>query len=503
MLKKLCQSMGLAAMVLVMNYGDLLGGGADVRMHVPFSLVGICIAQIADIILLGLAIFAVIASVQRTRFYGRFLVLLAAIVPVYVVFRMRGLLPFGTPEGLLPVLSVSWIALVVLLFMKSPTGYRRLIQLGGAAGIFFAVFAFGSILQLLWVMTWKPGPQRHDAVWAHTPQPAREHPRIVWVVFDELSYRELFEHRLDGLQLPNFDALRAQSTLFGKAEPIGSRTVKIIPSLFSGHTVDEVRFGFDNGLKVHFTGTHGWHVLDGPQTVFADAQRNGWRTGAVGWYNPYCTMYAGAIDDCYWTNLDKIDGPMAQRHSLLRNIWSPLQQMASEIKGPESAARESCSYEVRQRYETHMDLEEHSLEMLRTDQADFVFLHLAIPHSPSIWSRRTASFTRSCGSSYIDDLALADAELGRVLGILQTSPRWNNTSVIVQGDHGWRVNIWSSLPAWTEEDEEASDDVFDPRPAVLIHQAGQTQPATYAEAWSLLNVHEVIEQMVQGKQVRF
>ena len=38
MLKKLCQSLGLASLILVMNYGDLLGGGADVRMHMPFAL---------------------------------------------------------------------------------------------------------------------------------------------------------------------------------------------------------------------------------------------------------------------------------------------------------------------------------------------------------------------------------------------------------------------------------------------------------------------------------
>ena len=34
-LKKLSQSIGLSSLILVMNYGDLLGGGSDVRMHVP------------------------------------------------------------------------------------------------------------------------------------------------------------------------------------------------------------------------------------------------------------------------------------------------------------------------------------------------------------------------------------------------------------------------------------------------------------------------------------
>jgi hypothetical protein len=36
MLKKLCQCLGLSSLILVINYGDLLGGGSDVRMHTPF-----------------------------------------------------------------------------------------------------------------------------------------------------------------------------------------------------------------------------------------------------------------------------------------------------------------------------------------------------------------------------------------------------------------------------------------------------------------------------------
>ena len=39
MAKKFCQCFGLASLLLVVNYGDLLGGGADVRMHVPYRLI--------------------------------------------------------------------------------------------------------------------------------------------------------------------------------------------------------------------------------------------------------------------------------------------------------------------------------------------------------------------------------------------------------------------------------------------------------------------------------
>ena len=69
MLKKFGQCLGLSSMWLVMSYGDLLGGGYDVRMHVPFALNGIVWAQLTDIVLLGLLLFAIIGPLSRTRLY--------------------------------------------------------------------------------------------------------------------------------------------------------------------------------------------------------------------------------------------------------------------------------------------------------------------------------------------------------------------------------------------------------------------------------------------------
>ena len=142
----------------------------------------------------------------------------------------------------------------------------------------------------------------------------------MWIVFDELSYDQVYEDRANGLALPNFDALRSEGTVFTNAQPIGDKTVKILPSLLSGQVIDKYDFTFDNRLLVHDRGTHGYKQLDGSGTVFADAQKNGWRTAAVGWYNPYCTVYADAIDDCYWMNLDRMDGPMAQDASFWSNV---------------------------------------------------------------------------------------------------------------------------------------------------------------------------------------
>ncbi|MES2393358.1 MAG: sulfatase-like hydrolase/transferase [Acidobacteriota bacterium] len=490
-------------MILVMNYGDLLGGGADVRMHVPQRLTAICMAQIADVLLVGLVLFGVLEALSRTRFYPWAKLVVAIVVPPYIIERMRDLFPFDMRDGVVPLLGAIWAAMVLLLLLRFRRRYANLLKLGDVAGVFLSMFAICSIAQMLYVGLWKPFPNEHHAVWETTAQPPREHARVVWILFDELSYNQVFEHRARDLELPNFDALKAQSMVFTNVQPIGYKTVKIVPSLLIGHVVDDYRYTFDNSFFVHYAGAHGWKPVDGSTTIFADAQEQQWRTAVVGWYNPYCTIYGDAIDDCYWNNLDKIDGPMAQKNSFWRNTYSPLANVVRELKAPARADRDACTYDVRQRLKTHLDLQEHAFKLLETDQADFVYLHLSNPHSPNIWSRIKGDYTQFCGSSYLDNLALADRVLGEIMTRLQASPRWKDTTVVVQGDHGWRVHLWDWMPAWTDEDDQASNDDFDPRPALIIHQAGQTQGQLVTQAWPLLGVHNVLEDVINGKPPKY
>ena len=503
MLKKLCQCLGLASLILVVNYGDLLGGGADVRMHTAQPLARICYAQIADILLVALLLFVMFTMAVRTRFYPWARLLVAIIIPPYLIQRTQSFFPFDLIEGLVIIFLVVWASVLLLLLLRFSKWYRRFMRVGSAVAASLVIFAACSIAQLIWVARWKPAPNQITAAWAASPQPPRNHPLLVWIIFDELSHDQVFEHRAADLNLPNFDALRAQSTVFTDTQPAGYHTVKIIPSLLTGKIVDGIRYNFHNRLWVHHESESGWGPIDGAQTVFGDAQKSGWRTAAVGWYNPYCAIYADALQDCYWTNHDMFDGLMAQNAPFWTKVYTPLQQVVRELKSPSRADRDLCTYDVRHRYQTENDLQQHAFQLLHTDQADFVFLHFAIPHSPNIWSRIHADYTQYCDSSYIDNLALVDRVLGRVVSTLQASPRWNQTTLIVEGDHGWRIDAWNWLPAWTQEDDASSRGVFDQRPALIIHQAGQSQPQTDSAPWPLIQIHAVVEKVLHGQPLTF
>jgi len=502
LLKKLCQCIGLASLILVINYGDLLGGGSDVRMHTPFSVAHMCYAQIADILIVATLLFIVLVAASRTRFYPWVRLVFAIVIPPYLLERTQSFLPFDLIQGLVAILFIVWAAVLLLLLLRFTKWYRRVLRVGSGVAAALVVFAACSFAQLLWVARWRPAPNHIDAAWNQAGQPPRQHPLLVWVIFDELSYDQVFEHRARDLDLPNFDALRSQSTLFTQAQPAGYHTVTVLPSLLTGKIVDGIRYNFHNRLWVHEPET-GWGPIDGAQTVFADADQAGWRTAAVGWYNPYCAIYGDAIQQCYWTNHDMFDGLMAQNAPFWTNVYTPLAQVVREMKSPARADRDLCTFDVRHRYQTHIDLQEHALQLLHTDQADFVFFHFAVPHSPNIWSRIQDNYTQYCDSSYLDNLALADGVMGRLLTTLKSSPRWPQTTLIVQGDHGWRIDAWNWLPAWTEEDDAASRGVFDPRPALLVHQAGQGEPQTVANPWPIVQIHGVVEQILHGQKPAF
>jgi hypothetical protein len=90
---------------------------------------------------------------------------------------------------------------------------------------------------------------------------------------------------------------------------------------------------------------------------------------------------------------------------------------------------------------------------------------------------------------------------------LVASPRWTDTSVLICGDHSWRISLWRGqqtrrLEGWTSEDEIASHGgVFDPRPVLMVHEAGQTTPATVSQTVPLVRVHDILDSLILRRPI--
>jgi hypothetical protein len=314
--------------------------------------------------------------------------------------------------------------------------------------------------------------------------------RIVWLLFDELSYDQTFEHPVSGLAMPSFNEFRSQSVVFSNLNPVGINTDLVIPGLFLGQPVDKIRSSLDGLPMLQFAGDKQWQPFDARATLFAEAQRQGWTTGVVGWFNPYCRILAGTLDYCFWRMGDgELDGPLSTKSSLL-NAMSPIQNLIGWVEGKPSFLRQVHQADM-------AAIMSAATALIRDQSIRFVFLHLPVPHPPGIYDRRTGTVRGS--GTYLDNLALSDRVMGELMSSVNATPLAAKTTVIVCSDHSWRLSVWRPTDQWTKEEEVASRGRFDPRPVLMIHLPGQQAGHQVSEPFDEIRIHDIIERMLRGQ----
>jgi predicted outer membrane lipoprotein len=384
--------------------------------------------------------------------------------------------------------------------------------------VFLAVFAAGALLWLLkrtWYAVamrgvqallmlfgfctlWVPAQllhlgtvqQPHDRLAFSTPIPKQPvpHRRVVWLLFDEASYDQIFDHRQPGLDLPNFDRLHAVSTTFSDVTPAGYMTEEVLPSLLLGQPVQQIRSTKTGDLLLRSTRQGQWKPFDPNATLFSDAQRLHLTTGLVGSYNPYCRLLPDQLDVC-WTQLLLFGDHLSGQKSTLQNVVAPAYATVARIL---HLPLEHTPTDA-EKFHSLMDA---ANALVANEDIDFAFVHLPVPHPPGLYHRSTGVLAP--GGSYIDNLALADRTLGELEATLASTASAPMTTLIVSSDHSWRVPMWRNAIGWTAEDERASGGRFDTRPLLMVRLPGQTQPQTITQPLPALKEHDMIENFLQG-----
>lgn len=492
------QGCGVASLVLFRLYGSSIAHPADLRMHTPASLTNFALSIVANLILTGI-FFALlgtwIGNSRRLRWLrfalpGALLALLIKVVGINVDANIR--------SWILILAVLGTTLLVLLLHRKSERGWQAVSKLTQAAlagtGIFFLIV----VVQLVRIAMWRPGPNFADHMSA-VNSTLDKRPRVVWILFDELSYQQTFGDRYQNLRLPNFDKLRETSTVFTDVQPVENYTELAIPSIMLGKPIEETTYTFHSHLLVLTQGRHSFHPFDAAQTPFAVARERGLTTGVVGWYNPYCSMLGPYLNLCYRISEEDIPLLFGVRDGFWKDVANPWIHYLTDAFSPAGRNRPAL-----RRVHTFKDLLEHSDWALEQENLDFIFIHLPLPHPPGFYNRETQQFDDSGNRSYVDNLALSDRTLGQLMAILQQSPRWKNTDVIICGDHSWRTWLWSPRSGWTAEDQAASHGgSYDARPVLMVHLAGQTTAATATAPYPLLGVHDILDDLLEGKKPSF
>jgi hypothetical protein len=364
-----------------------------------------------------------------------------------------------------------------------------------AVRLIVAGFAFSA----LWIV-----PQLlHLALVRQSDDAASPHPsahivssadrRIVWILFDELSYKLTIEHPVSGVKLPNFARMRAESVSFSNLKPSGYWTEAILPSLFLGRRIEQVRSTAPGDLWYKDETQSRWQSFDPKATLFALAQRSGWSTGVDGWYNPYCHILASVLDVCYWEpshDLQMEAYGASEERSVLANAAILPNRLLARLTRRAGASENIQTREYR-------SVMGRASELIENSQVRFVFLHLPVPHPPGIYDRQHHALRPD--GTYLDNLVLADDTLGMLMQKIDATPSASRTTVIVSSDHSWRIPMWKPSQEWSAEEERASGGYFDERPVLLVHFPGQTTGNDLSSALPALLEHDMIADMLLGK----
>lgn len=422
------------------------------------------------------------------------LVAAIAIVELCVLVLWAGILQahLDVPLTGIAFAGVACVGGAVALWLLQRLWYQKTVRGFRAALAMVGVCVFWMLPQMVY-MAMRPEAYlpSHSA---HIISAARQtpHRRIIWILFDELSQDQVFDHRQADVALPELNRFRSQSVMFSDVQPAGYFTTLVVPSLISGRTIKSERSDLSGNLFIKNAGH--WQRFPAEDSVFADAEREGWSTGVAGWYNPYCRIYGTWLDWCAWTFRSPIYGGYKQGKSVWWNANAPLASVeaaAMRVLRRRTVVKTNAQMHAAD----YDDLMRWSHELIDDEQVGFVFLHLPLPHPGGFYNRKTGRLGVS--GSYVDNLALSDQSLGQLMEWVAQTRLASQTTVIVCSDHSWRVPMWRLEPGWTPEDERASGGRFDPRPVLMVHFPGETIPGAVAKPFPAIWEHDLIEDMLR------
>lgn len=402
--------------------------------------------------------------------------------------------------GLSPLV---WLALLVFWRPQFEQYFEHAVRFGEVMLTFLGIAGALLLAQLAWFSWQAAGLNRQPTLHVQTAAHVAK-PRIVWLVMDELSYQQVYEQRYPGLALPAFDQLAAESTVFTQVTPVGLYTDRILPALIAGRATDDIRSSGGGQLWTREQISSEWRPYNQYDTVFQDALADGYSTGVVGWWNPYCRILPAVLDRCYWTAWYLEQKGFAKDASPSIQVKAVLERAAAELGkilpnrvnglieefGPDDRLHTA---------QTYMDLYQHADGMLEDGSATFMLVHIPIPHPPGIYDRASGQISAE-PTSYIDNLALSDMYLAHLRSELEAKGEWDSTTLVVMGDHSWRTQVWKRNAWWNATDEAASHGgVFDARPGYIVKLPAQKVGASIHEPFHALETRMMLDALMSGQ----
>jgi|GEM_PF-2849284 len=251
--------------------------------------------------------------------------------------------------------------------------------------------------------------------------------RIMWIVFDELDRRAVFDDKNSPFHFPALSGIANEAVAFSNAKQAGVNTIESVPGMTIGKTVVSaypVRHDILN-LKLADNPTKPvtWPEAD---NLFKSLAAGGAQSGITGWYFPYCRLFQRSLKTCEQVYLgsSQIDDTGSFSDSVLSrlSVINPLYRRVNTIR----------AYDI---------LKDKASGMASDPNLDFIYFHIPLPHQPTIYDAHTNSFTALNFSpdGYYHNVAAADLFLSALKREMKETGVWDKTIIVISGDHGWRA----------------------------------------------------------------
>jgi len=252
--------------------------------------------------------------------------------------------------------------------------------------------------------------------------------KILWLIFDELDQRIVFESPLTQGKLPELDYFKNTALYFNQAYAPAEYTVNSIPSLLSGHRVFQP-LNYITSFDISFSVSDRienlrWTTLP---NLFRQSRELGYKTGLVGWYHGYCRLFARDLDYC--RRLPQT------RKGYKETVFGNAKEFIKRATGIDQQKELWGQFNANEMIETTETL-------LRRGGLDVLFVHFPFPHAPQVYtdaSLVTNTYKEFNPSFYLDNLKMVDFSLGKIRRTIEKSGSWEDTVIIISSDHQWRI----------------------------------------------------------------
>jgi len=272
---------------------------------------------------------------------------------------------------------------------------------------------------------------------------------VLILLFDELSFRWLYDQREVRGIYPHLRAFAARATHYHAASAPGTETLISLPGYLLGRRLYDTDVAGDALLEVKSDGSRVPLDMDTEGNLFTAARESGLRTEMIGWYYPYCRMLAASLDRCEAFSL-------YNAASVFRS-FSPLNPIRTTlILWPHqfpSGLLKNRVFAVHQR-ELTARIEAAVTSPWPVDQPALRFVHFNIPHVPFVFDRDgyNPPFepVSNRAEPYERQLAYVDTTFGRLMRSLDERGIAQRTTVVVLSDHEFRAQTprdeWAHVP---------------------------------------------------------